>query len=64
MAEIEKVLLSDAEVANQLGVSLATVRKWRAVKRGPDFIKLPSGSIRYRPKDLAAWIESGHRQAG
>lgn len=64
MAEIEKVLLSDVEVASRLGVSLATVRKWRAAKRGPEFIKLPSGSVRYRPRDVTAWVESGQRQAG
>jgi predicted DNA-binding transcriptional regulator AlpA len=47
--------LKDGEVANLLGLSVATIRRWRLEKHGPPYRKL-TGSIRYPKVELAAWI--------
>ncbi len=48
-------LLNEFAVANMLGVSVATVRRWRLLRRGPRYLKL-GASVRYRPDDLTAWL--------
>jgi hypothetical protein len=42
-------LLTESDVAKQLHVSLALVRRWRLEKRGPTFLKV-GALVRYRPK--------------
>ena len=54
--EIE--LLNESQVAQKLGVSIATVRRWRVLKVGPRFRKIGSASVRYALADLKAWVES------
>ena len=51
-------LLNEHAVAKLLGVSVATVRRWRLLREGPKFIRVGAASIRYRPCDLAAYIEA------
>ena len=48
-------LLTEADVAQKLHVSLASVRRWRLERRGPQFIKVGS-LVRYRPEDLDLWL--------
>ena len=60
-------LLNENRVAEILGISVATVRRWRLLRRGPRFLKLES-SVRYKPEDISAWLESrptggGHLEA-
>jgi predicted DNA-binding transcriptional regulator AlpA len=50
-------LLNEHAVAKLLGVSVATVRRWRLLREGPKFIRVGAASVRYRPDDLAAYIE-------
>lgn len=51
--------LTDNEVAEQLGVSVATVRRWRLFgNEGPRYCRIGAGAIRYRPEDVAAYVES------
>ena len=50
-------LLNEHEVARITGLSVASVRRWRLLKQGPRYIKI-SSSGRYRPEDLAAWLDS------
>jgi excisionase family DNA binding protein len=50
-------LLTEEEVANRLHVSLASIRRWRLERRGPQFIKVGS-LVRYRPEDLETWLAS------
>lgn len=50
-------LLTEEEVANRLHVSLASIRRWRLERRGPQFIKIGS-LVRYRPEDLETWLAS------
>jgi predicted DNA-binding transcriptional regulator AlpA len=49
--------LTEKEVAKQIRVSLASLRRWRLVQRGPRFVKL-GALVRYRPEDLEQWMDS------
>jgi len=50
-------LLTEEDVAKQLQVSLAALRRWRVEGRGPRFIKV-SALVRYRPEELEDWLAS------
>jgi predicted DNA-binding transcriptional regulator AlpA len=52
-----QVLLTEAEVSKQLRVSLAALRKWRVMNRGPQFLKIGS-LVRYRQNDVDDWLAS------
>jgi len=49
-------LLAPAELASELGVSVATLRQWRWRGEGPAHIKLNSRVIRYKADDVDAWL--------
>jgi hypothetical protein len=50
-------LMTEQEVSKRLNVSVASLRRWRLLRRGPAFLKV--GSLaRYRPEDLEAWLTS------
>lgn len=49
-------LLREKEVAERLGISLLTIRKWRVFGRGPRFRKLGGRAVRYDPADVDRWI--------
>jgi predicted DNA-binding transcriptional regulator AlpA len=49
-------LLNEHEVAQACAIRVATLRKWRMLKRGPRFLKIGS-LVRYRPEDVTAWID-------
>jgi len=53
---MEQRLLTAREVAEQLGVSAATVLRWtrQGVLGG---FRLPSGAMRYGEDDVDAWLE-------
>jgi predicted DNA-binding transcriptional regulator AlpA len=53
----ERRLLTERDIAAVTGVSLATVRRWRLFRRGPQYVKLGS-AVRYRTQDLDAWLEN------
>lgn len=48
-------LLTEDDVAKQLHVSVASLRRWRMLHRGPQFIKV-GALVRYRPEDLDLWL--------
>jgi predicted DNA-binding transcriptional regulator AlpA len=50
-------LLTERDVASLTGLSAASVRRWRALNVGPKFIRI-GWSVRYRLKDVLAWLES------
>ncbi len=50
-------LLNERDVSRITGLGVPTVRKWRYMGRGPKYVKL-GASIRYKPEDITAWIES------
>lgn len=49
--------LTEKEVAKQIKVSLASLRRWRLLQRGPRFVKV-GPLVRYRPEDLEQWMET------
>ncbi len=57
-------LLNEHAVAELLGVSVATVRRWRLLRQGPKFIRVGAASVRYRPEDLVAYIAACPAFAG
>lgn len=60
METISKVaiqLLNEHQVAETLGVSVATVRRWRLLKQGPRYLKL-GALCKYRIEDIQVWLES------
>lgn len=53
-------LLADTEAAQYLNVALQTVRNWRWKRgTGPKFHKIGQRIIRYRRRDLDAFIARG-----
>lgn len=46
---------TDIETASLLGVSVATVRRWRLLNTGPRFRKF-GGAVRYFREDIEAFI--------
>ncbi len=49
--------LTEREVANLLGLSVATLRAWRHRGKGPRFLRL-GRSVRYLPSDLADFVRA------
>lgn len=50
-------LLNEHAVAELLGVSVATVRRWRLTGNGPKFLKLGS-LVKYTPDSIASFLAS------
>ncbi len=50
-----QIFLTEKDVAKQINVSLATLRRWRLERRGPRFVKV-CALVRYRPEDLEQWM--------
>jgi predicted DNA-binding transcriptional regulator AlpA len=53
-SESSERVLSDAQVAERLGVSPFTVRAWRHKGMGPRFMKM-GRAVRYRARDVEAF---------
>jgi excisionase family DNA binding protein len=50
-----QIFLTEKDLAKQINVSLATLRRWRLERRGPRFVKV-GALVRYRPEDLEQWM--------
>jgi len=50
-------LLTPAELASRLRVSVRTVKNWRSDGFGPPFIRLGARRVRYAPSDVNDWLE-------
>jgi predicted DNA-binding transcriptional regulator AlpA len=60
MAIIEsklEALLTEHQVAEIIGMSLASLRRWRLQRQGPKYLKI-GAAVRYPPADVSAWLES------
>ena len=49
-------LLTENEVAKRLSLTTNTLRKWRYLGKGPNFIKIGS-AVRYEQEEIATFIE-------
>lgn len=56
--DIVPEVISVPEAAIFLSLQPRTLDNWRSQGRGPTFIKLPGGAIRYRVKDLRNWLNT------
>jgi predicted DNA-binding transcriptional regulator AlpA len=56
----QETLLNEHDVARITGLSVASVRRWRLLRQGPKYLKI-GAAVRYKPEDLAAWLESRPR---
>ncbi len=50
-------LLTEKEVEAEYGINHRTLQAWRVRGGGPKFLKI-GRSVRYRRKDIAAWLDS------
>ena len=48
--------IGENRVAELIGISVATVRRWRMLRTGPPFRKIGS-AVRYSRAELEAWLE-------
>ena len=53
----EICLLNEDQIADTLGVSVATIRRWRLYGKGPKFIKV-GAAVRYERGDFESWLLS------
>lgn len=56
--DAEVVLLTEEEAAIYLVLRPQTLMKWRHQQKGPPYIRLRTGTIRYDREELAAWALS------
>jgi predicted DNA-binding transcriptional regulator AlpA len=49
--------LNEHDVARITGMSIASVRRWRLLRQGPQFLKIGS-AVRYRSEDISNWLDS------
>jgi predicted GIY-YIG superfamily endonuclease len=50
-----KLLVSEQEAADALGMTPRTMQEWRRRGGGPPFVRISSRCVRYRPDDLREW---------
>jgi predicted DNA-binding transcriptional regulator AlpA len=50
-------LLNERDVARITGLSVASVRRWRLLRRGPTYLKI-GAAVRYKREDVTAWLAS------
>jgi predicted DNA-binding transcriptional regulator AlpA len=51
-------LMDEREAAEFLGYSVRALQNWRVRGGGPKFVKVSARSVRYRRRDLIAWIDA------
>lgn len=52
-------LLAPDDLHKRWGVSKGTAANWRSAGKGPRFIKLGNGIVRYRLSDVIAFEDAG-----
>jgi hypothetical protein len=51
-------LVDTREAARILGVREGLLVRWRYEQKGPPYLKLSGGTVRYQIRDLSAFMES------
>ena len=57
LSDTSERLLSIPEVADYLGVPVATIYRWRYTRDGPVGYRV-GRHVRYRPSDVERWLET------
>jgi prophage regulatory protein len=58
----QSIYIPDTQVANQFGVSRATIWRWVQTGNFPKPIKLSPGCSRWKIEDVQKWAESRGRE--
>jgi predicted site-specific integrase-resolvase len=53
-------LLTPAEVAKLLKISVKTLAQWRSQRKGPAYVKI-NGGVRYKHADIENWLNNRKR---
>jgi predicted DNA-binding transcriptional regulator AlpA len=56
-------LETEREAADFLGVTTRALQKWRVTGTGPSFVRISGRCVRYRRRDLVAWVEARLRSS-
>lgn len=51
-------LIDEKQAAAMLGYTVRALQNWRVRGGGPKFVKVSARSVRYRRRDLIAWIDA------
>lgn len=54
---IENELVNERTLSKLLDISTWTLKYWRYKNKGPKFVKLENGRIRYPKQDIHDWYE-------
>ena len=57
MSLLSSPLIDERQLAEKLGVSVATIRHWRYTLQGPPVRKV-GRSVRYSQRECEAWLDS------
>ena len=57
-------LLNTNELAAMLGVTVNTLQIWRHQGKGPQYIKLSRRAVRYKERDVLAWMDNAMIETG
>lgn len=55
-SELLRGSLTTDEAARYLEVSAVTLKRWRAIRTGPPYLRVGQRKIRYRVEDLDSWL--------
>jgi predicted DNA-binding transcriptional regulator AlpA len=50
-------IMNEHQVADYIGMSVASVRRWRTIRNGPKFLKIGS-AVRYKREEVEGWLNS------
>lgn len=51
----QTILLDERAAAAALGMTPRAMQEWRRSGGGPQYVRISSRCIRYRPEDLSVW---------
>ncbi|WP_043629878.1 helix-turn-helix transcriptional regulator [Nonomuraea candida] len=57
----ENMLLTSEELAHYVKVKRRTVETWRTRNKGPAYIRIEGGYVRYRLADVENWLNNSYR---
>jgi predicted DNA-binding transcriptional regulator AlpA len=58
MIENNEGWMTGAEVGRMLRLAPGTLNNWRSAGRGPKYVKLAGGVVRYPEADVKAWMDA------
>lgn len=56
-AKSTQLMLNEHQVSDYLNMSVASVRRWRLLRKGPKFVKIGS-AVRYKGDEVEKWLDA------